>query len=119
MEYTYSENINKEKDKEIVSAIEKIIDNHSSEKSKISVMGVGRTTTKKGYDANQVYLAGGLNGNGVWSDYLDDLASIVRDIEQEFSEKAENVVLVNMEMDLADDIFYPVLDIVYSYEEEE
>ena len=105
-----------EKDEKLVERIKNVVDGKSSQYSKISVMGVGYTKSKKGFEGRQVYLSGGLNGNGLWSDYLRALAEIVWAIETEFKDEVENVVLANMEFDLLDDIFYPVIDIVWSYD---
>ena len=104
---------------DLVARVKMIVDGKKTNHSKISVMGLGKDSTKNGYRANQVYLAGGLNGIGIWSDYLEDLSSVFKALEEDFKDEVENVVLANIEMDAIDDMFYPVVNIVWSYEEEE
>ena len=50
---------------------------------------------------------GGLNGNGVWSNYFKALSEICADIKSEF----ENVWVVSLENDCIDDIFYCTLGV--------
>lgn len=108
-----------EGDADLVARVKNIVDGKKTSHSKITVMGLGKDSTKKGYRATQVYLAGGLNGMGIWSDYLADLSNVFKAIEEDFKDEVENVVLANIEMDLLDDIFYPVVNIIWSYDEEE
>lgn len=114
-----NDKVPKEENKQIVDRIKKIVESRYTSLSKISVMGVGRTKGKHGYEGNQVYLAGGLNGTGIWSDYLKDLSAVMEELENNFASEVENIVLANMEFDLLDDIFYPVIDIVYSYDKDD
>lgn len=108
-----------EGDADLVARVKRIVDGKRTSHSKITVMGLGKDSTKKGYRATQVYLAGGLNGMGIWSDYLEDLSNVFKAIEEDFKDEVENVVLANIEMDLLDDIFYPVVNVIWSYDEEE
>lgn len=111
-----SKKAKREKDISLVSRFGKVVKACRTEKSKISLMGVGADAKKDGYSASQLYLAGGLNGNGVWSDYLHDIATIVDGVRKEFDGEAVNVVVSDMDMDLIDDIFYPTINVVWSYD---
>ena len=108
-----------EEDKSLVDRITKLVEGVETEKSKITVMGIGHTKSKHGYEGRQVYLSGGLNGTGDWVDYLKDMSEIARAIRDDFKGEVVNVVLANLEEDLLDDIFYPVIDIVWSYDKDD
>jgi len=55
-----------------------------------------------------ICISGGLNGHGVWSDYLVTLSKVMREIEMvypdSFIEKIEN--------DTLDDVFYAYIGII-------
>lgn len=116
--YQWSKNVKKEDDESLVSRITSLIDSMTKPKSEITVMDVGKDSNDIGYRATQVYLSGGLNGRGTWSEYLADLSEILKAVENDFRGEAERVVLSDMYMDLCDDIFYPTVNIVWSYERE-
>ncbi len=50
-----------------------------------------------------ICIAGGLNGRGIWSNYFEILAKLMFQIELYFNERP---FVLNVENDVADDVFY-------------
>jgi hypothetical protein len=65
-------------------------------------------------DYRVVCIAGGINGRGIWSNYLEILGKLMFQIELYFD---ETPMILNMENDVADDVFYVFIGIPKGNEE--
>ena len=52
-------------------------------------------------------MAGGKNGGGVWSEYLEDLSILFHN----FSNKGYHAYMLSLDNDCADDVFYPTIGV--------
>lgn len=88
--------------KVIEKEIHKIVNQLRNSGSKIDVL----TSDVDELGTKTIKLCGGLNGNGNWSKYLRDLASLVDEISKEYK-----IWLIKLNNDVVDDIFYATFGI--------
>lgn len=65
-------------------------------------------------DYRVVCVSGGINGRGIWSNYCEILAKLMFQIELYFDEAP---TILNVENDVADDVFYVFIGIPKGNEE--
>lgn len=71
--------------------------------NKIDTMKIGKfTVIENESDYNTVYIAGGMNGRGVWSNYFETLSKFMFQVELRFPD----AYVLKLENDTLDDVFY-------------
>lgn len=94
--------MNKEMRNVITNILENVLD------SKTQLKDIVDDLSNSSGNHTTVCISGGLNGHGVWSDYLATLSKVMREIEMvypdSFIEKIEN--------DTLDDVFYAYIGII-------
>lgn len=87
---------------EFVAMIKKIVDEFPNSK-----MTLDDFAKNDKYDHVVVAISGGLNGNGKWADYMEDLKELFKKLQAEFG----HVWLMNLDNDCPDDVWYLMIGV--------